>query len=326
MGAYRNNTGFTLIEVLIATALAAMILVGASNLVSKAVGTEDVVAERNQLRSDARFAMQRMVAVTSESRRLLLPLQDNPASNWPEHIREETVPASPPIGDSTMATAVLAVTLPASVDLDGDGVPDADDDGDGLIDEDLPNDAHHDFFAGIMLIDDNGDGQVDEGNNYSDDESATDNDDPVNGIDDDGDGSIDEDPATDINGDGCAGICGVDDDANGVVDNGGSDDDDEDGSGFDDPYDPVVYSLNGSSLIERMPVPWNEDGISAPDGPVDGRDYVESVIAENVTRFRVERLATASDAETMVNLQLDLTGPSGATITLEADVRVGGAL
>ncbi len=324
MGIHRGNTGFTLIEVLVATALAAMILLGVSNLVGKALGTEEVVAERNELLADARFAMQRMVATTSESRKLLLPLQDDPASNWPEHIREETVPASPPIGDSTRATAVLAVTLPASVDLDADGYPDADDDRDGRIDEDLPNDVHHDFLAGIMLIDDNGDGQVDEGNSDSDDESATDNDDPINGIDDDGDGSIDEDPATDNNGDGCAGICGVDDDQNGSVDNAGSDDDDEDGGGFDDPYDPVVYYLNGNTLVERMPVPWNEDGISAPDGPVDGRDFVESVIAENVTRFRVERTATASGA--MVNLQLDLAGPSGAAITLETDVRVGGTL
>ena len=321
-----RSAGFTLIELLIATALTAMILVGASGLVSKALGTEDVINERNELLNDARFAMHRMVATCTGSRRLLLPLRDDPASNWPEHIREETVPASPPIGDSTLATAVLALTLPASVDLDADGVPDADDDGDGLIDEDLPNDAHHDFFAGIMLIDDDGDGQVDEGNSYSDDESATDNDDPINGIDDDGDGNIDEDPSTDNNGDGCPGICGVDDDENGTVDNGASDDDDEDGAGFDDPWDPVVYYLNGSALIERMPVPWNEDGNSSPDGPVDGRDFVESVIAENVTRFRVERIESADGANTIVNLQLDLTGPAGAIVTLEAEVRIGGAI
>ena len=74
-----------------------------------------------------------------------MPLKDNPNTNWPEHIREQTVPPSPPIGDSTLATAVLAVTLPAYVDLDNDGFPDADDDRDGLIDEDLPNDNHHDF-------------------------------------------------------------------------------------------------------------------------------------------------------------------------------------
>ena len=70
-------------------------------------------------------------------------------------------------------------------------------------------------------------------------------------------------------GDGCPGLCGVDDDNDGSIDEGSADDDDEDGSTFDDPYDPVVYYLNGSSLLERMPAPRNTDGISTPDGPVE---------------------------------------------------------
>jgi len=326
VSARHPQAGFTLIEILVASALTAMILIGASGLLTRALGTEDVVRERNELLRDARFAMQRMTSTAGDSRRILLPLRDKPASNWPEHIREQTVPPSPPIGDSTMATAVFAVTLPASVDLDADGWPDADDDKDGNIDEDLPNDSSHDFLAGIMLIDDDGDGQVDEGDNYSDDESVTNNDDPINGVDDDGDGNIDEDPGSDNNGDGCPGVCGIDDDRNGTVDGGNSADDDEDGGEFEDPYDPVVYYLDNGALMERMPVPWNEDGISTPNGPVDGRDFVASTIAENVTRFRVERVASAPAGQTLVNLQLELTGPSGATVVLESEVRVGGAL
>ncbi len=321
-----NSRGFTLIELLIAMALAGLVLAAMSGLVNNVLGTEEVTTERNQLRRDARFAMERMVSLSADSRRLLLPLVDKPFTNWPENIREETVPASPPIGASTKATAVLAVVLPLNIDLDADGFPDADDDRDGRIDEDLPNDAQHDFLAGIMLIDDDGDGQVDEGNNYSDDESTTNNDDPINGIDDDGDDNVDEDPPSDNNGDGCPGICGVDDDSDGTIDNGSNDDDDEDGGTFEDPYDPVVFYLNGSSLMERMPVPWNEDGISTPDGPVDGRDFVASVIAENVTRLRVERVATAGGSAQLVAIELELTGPTGAVVSVESRVRIGGAL
>lgn len=320
----RPQAGFTLLELMVASLLAGLLLAGLTGIIKQALGTDAVVEERNLLMQDARFAMNRMTSTTSRSRRLLLPLSDNPNTNWPEHIREETIPASPPIGSSTFATAVLAVTLPANIDLDADGFPDADDDRDGQIDEDLPNDIHHDFFPGIMLIDDDGDGTVDEGTGWAeDDEDGTENEDPIDGVDNDGDGSIDEDPPTDMNGDGCAGICGVDDDSSGEIDNVSSDNDDETGSGFDDAYDPVVFYLDGNVLMERMPVPWNEDGISTPDGPVDGRDFVSSVIAENVTRFRVERVTSAGTE--LVDIVLELEGGSGIAVNVHARVRVGGA-
>ena len=326
MTGYRKQLGVTLIELLIAVVLGALIVAGMSAVMGELAQSQAAIQERNRLTENGRFAMERMVRASSGSRRLLLPLDDKPLTNWPENIREETVPASPPIGSSTKATAVLAVTLPETVDLDADGFPDADDDRDGRIDEDLPNDAQHDFLAGIMLIDDDGDGSVDEGNNYSDDESTTTNDDPINGIDDDGDGNVDEDPSSDNNADGCPGLCGVDDDSDGTVDDGSNDDDDEDGSTFDDPYDPVVFYLGGDTLMERMPVPWNEDGISAPNGPVDGRDFVESAIAENVSRFRVERLASSGNAQ-IVDITLDMTSPeTGETVSLHTRVRIGGAL
>jgi hypothetical protein len=311
----------------LALAIAALIIAGLSGVVGQALQSQDAVSESNRLTRDARFAMQRMLRTVAGSRRVLLPLRDNPGTNWPEHIREQTIPPSAPIGDSTFATAVLAVTLPAYVDLDSDGFPDADDDRDGLIDEDLPNDNHHDFFPGIMLIDDDGDGTVDEGTGWDeDDEDGAENDDQLDGIDNDGDGSIDEDPASDNNGDGCPGICGVDDDGDGAIDEGNDDDDDEDGNTFDDPYDPVVFHLSSGSLVERMPAPWDTDGISVPDGPVDGRDYIESVIADNVTRFRVERLDNGSVSE-VIELRLELTSPlTGETVSLQSQVRVGGAL
>ncbi|MGI9234040.1 MAG: prepilin-type N-terminal cleavage/methylation domain-containing protein [Woeseiaceae bacterium] len=324
----RKYGGFTLIELLIAISLAAMILLGTSGLVKNAISTDENVAERNQLQQDARFALERMVKATRYSRNLLLPLADNPNTNWPENVREQTIPATAPSGSSVFASAVLAVTLPAYVDLDSDGFPDADDDRDGQIDEDLPNDVHHDFMPGIIGIDDDGDGYTDENSFFywDDDEDGPYNDDPIDGIDNDGDGSIDEDPPTDMNGDGCPGICGVDDDSSGVIDGGNDDNDDEQGgSGFEDAYDPLVYYLIGNSLMERMPVPWNEDGNSSPDGPVDGRDFVESVIADNVTRFRVERPVSGPSGQ-LVELTLELTGPTGAVVSLSSQVRIGGAL
>ena len=320
--------GFTLIELLIALAISGLLLAAMSGLVSNTLGSDEIVIERNVLQRDARFAMERMVRVVGHSPRLLLPRNDNPNTNWPEHIREQTIPASPPIGSSVFATAVLAVTLPEYVDLDADGFPDADDDRDGRIDEDLPNDVHHDFMPGIMLIDDDGDGWVDENPSWywDDDEGGFFNEDPIDGIDNDGDGSIDEDPPSDTNGDGCPGLCGVDDNSDGTIDGGSADNDDEAGSEFEDGYDPVVFYLDGDVLMERMPVPWNEDGNSSPDGPNDGRDVVASAIADSVTRLRFEKAETGADANPLVLIELELTGQTGAVVSLSARVRLGGAL
>lgn len=317
-----TSRGFTLIELLIALAMAGLILAATSGLVNNALGTDEVVAERNQLFRDARFAMDRMVNTASGSRHLLLPLADNPFTNWPENIREETVPASLPIGDSTEASAVFAVTLPADIDLDADGFPDADNDRDGRIDEDTPSDATWDLASGILLIDDDGDGLVDEGNSNSDDESTTINDDPINGIDDDVDGNVDEDPASDNNNDGCPGVCGVDDDEDGLIDEGNAADDDEDGNTDEDFYGAVVFYLDNGVIKERMPVPWDISG----DSLVNGLDYIVSDIADSVTRFRVERIAAASGRPQLVSIELELTGPTGTVVSLEMRVRIGGAL
>jgi prepilin-type N-terminal cleavage/methylation domain-containing protein len=320
----RRQHGFTLIELLIALALAAILFAGLNGVVGQALGIHDTVHEKNDLTRQARFAMQRMEQAVGHTRLLLLPLNDKPASNWLENIREETVPPTAPTDDSTKYTAVLAVTLPLYSDLDGDGFPDADDDRDGRVDEDLPADIQHDFGAGIYLIDDDGDGSVDEGSsNVSDDESSTENDDPVNGVDDDSDNNIDEDPARDNNGDGCPGVCGVDDDGDGQVDEASADDDDEEGRVDDDWFNPVVFYLNNGTLMERTPVPWDESG----DSSINGRDFIVAPIAENVTRFRVERLPLNGDRHVLVDLTLELTSPvSGETVSLHTRVRVGGAL
>jgi hypothetical protein len=59
---------------------------------------------------------------------------------------------------------------------------------------------------------------------------------------------------------------------------------------------------------------------------VDGRDFIEADIAENVSRFRVERLDNGSTVD-IVEITLELTSPlTGETVSLQAQVRVGGAL
>ena len=321
---YRRQ-GFTYVEMMLSVTIMAVVMMALMGVINTATETGDKVRTSNDLTRQARFAMQRMVRFAGHSRHLMLPLRDNPSTNWPENLREQTIPASAPIGDSTFSSAVLAVTLPHDIDLDQDGTPDADDDGDGLFDEDLPNDNQLDYAPGIVGIDDDNDGNVDGGNSYDDDEDGASNEDPLDGIDNDGDGSIDEDAPTDANGDGCPGICGVDDDGNGTIDGGSADDDDEESGEYEDPYDPVVYYLSGDTLIERMPVPWNQDGIST-DVPVDGLDFVESTIAENVTRLRFERLDDGTALE-LVDIVLELTDPnSGETVSLQTRVRIGGAL
>jgi len=324
MTGYRQQRGVTLIELLIAVAMGALIVAGMSAVMVGLTESQAAIQERNRLTENGRFAMERMVRAVRESQYLFLPLPDKPDTDWRENVREETVPASPPEGSSTKATAVLAVALGATVDLDADGFPDADNDRDGRIDEDYPADIAYDFNPGIHLIDDGGGGSVDESFfDNDDDERLNGNDeDPINGVDDDADGVIDEDPGADMNGDGAPGVAGVDDDGDGQVDEGAAADDDEDGSVDEDWLDAVVFYLQGDLLIERHPVPWDETA----NGFISGRDFIESVIADDVTRFRVERLATVGNTE-IVDITLDITGPeTGETVNLHTRVRIGGAL
>jgi len=319
----RASRGFSYVELLIVVVISSMITLSLMGVVGTAADSSDALQARNELNREARFAMQQMVKAVSHTRRLLLPFNDNPYTDYPEHIREQTIPPSPPIGSSTLASAVLAVTLPAYIDLDGNGVPDADNDGDGFIDEDLGEDTHNDFGSGVYAIDDDGDGDVDNSLDIDDDERLDlESEDPINGIDDDGDNNIDEDPSADMNEDGCPGFCGVDEDGDGNIDEGNVNDDDEDGSSDEDWYDPLVFYLAGDVLRQRTPVPWDETG----DSNVNGRDFVVADIAKNVTRFRVEKVADTARGE-RVDLTLELTDPaSGESVSLHTSARLGGKL
>jgi prepilin-type N-terminal cleavage/methylation domain-containing protein len=321
----KRQYGFTLLELLISLVIGSILLLALNGLVGKGLRTYEVVNRENELDRQARFAMEQMVRAVSRSTQLLLPLNDNPATNWPENIREETVPPTPPVGDSTRASAVLAVLLDRNIDLNRDGIPDADQDGDGRFDEDTGNDRTNDQAPGIYLIDDDGDGQVDEGGDTGDDDEGGGiaGEDPVNGLDDDGDANIDEDPGSDTNLDGCPGLCGVDEDGDGLIDESAAADDDEDGAIDEDWLDPVVFYLNNGTLMQRTPVPWDASG----SGGVTGRDFITQTLAENVSRFRVERLPQSGMPAVQVVLLLELTDTrSGDSVSLETRVRVGGDL
>jgi heat shock protein beta len=319
------QTGLTLVELLVAMMITGLMIAALNGIIGEVEGIQSFTRERSTLTEDAHFAMERMVRAVQHTRLLMLPFPDNPNTNWREHVREQTIPPSAPEGDSTFATAVLAVTQDQTVDLDGDGVADADNDDDGLFDEDPYGDLTRDTASGIYQIDDDGDGWVDEqpgGEWWNDDEENFGDEDPANGIDNDGDGKIGEDPFMDNNGDGAPGVAGVDDDGDGSIDEGNYYDDDEDGQNDEDSLEPLVFYLQGSTLIERTPVPWDENG----GGGVTGRDFIESTIAEDVTLFRVERVPDAGTRAQLVDLTLELTNPAGETISVNTRVRVGSAL
>jgi prepilin-type N-terminal cleavage/methylation domain-containing protein len=318
------QTGYTLIELLVSIGIAALLLTGLQQLLGVGIDTLDAVERRTELARRARFAMSRMVDAVQHSDRLLIPLANNPTTPFDENLREQTVPASPPQFGSVLATAVLALTISPDQDMDANGIADADNDGDGRIDEDLPADAHNDGKAGVRDIDDDGNGSKDFFlSPAGDDDESNDfkqSEDPFNGIDDDGDGSIDEDGGADMNGDLAPGVAGVDDDGDGNVDEGNVNDDDEDGAVDEDWFDPVVFYLNGNRLVERRAVPWDAN----LDSTLNGRDFVESDIGENITLLRFERLPPGGGQQ-LIDITLRVAGDNSESITLNTRVRQGGA-
>ena len=294
------GNGSTLIEMLLALAIGTALVAGLAGILSGALATGKDALERNALARDANFAMQRMVHTVNRTRRLVLPLAENPSTAWSESDRDP---------------GVLAVTLDPELDRDADGKMDADNDGDGLIDEDLPDDNNKDGKAGIKGIDDDGDGSIDE--HAPDDGSPgwstawhKDNNDEdldwaeelLNGIDDDGDGAIDEDIHGDMDFAWRQQLPQLEND-------------DYDGATDEDWLDIVVYHLVGDTLVERMP----------DINPSDGNDYTERVIAEGVSQFRVVRTAPANGNAVLVDITLVLANAKGST-TVQTRVRVGAGL
>lgn len=320
-----RSKGFTLVELLLALAIAVVIVGAMAGVLGQTLETQKMVRDKNALYQEARFAMQRMVNAVGGTRLLLIPLGENPATAWPESVREY-----PPRAAFPNETAVLAVTLDPTLDHDQDGWADANNDKDFLdingntirdageperIDEDWPKDTNNDGKQGVRGIDDNNNGAVDDGGGgkNDDDEDGLDREDPVDGKDNDGDGSVDEDPGSDMNQDGFAGTGGT----------GKKNDDDEDGKSNEDWLDSVVFFQSGdknlcsssSCLVERAP----------NLNPKDGKDYSERSIAENVSVFRLERLPNGVKRAVVVTISLELTNAAGESVSFSTRVRAGGS-
>jgi len=265
--------GFSLIELTASLVIASLLLGGTYRLVVQSAAISADSERVNETVLDIRFALDRMVRTAQESSRVLLPL------------------------DSTIRS-VFAVTLPASVDRDGNGIADANNDGDGLVDEDPGSDVTNDAKPGIILIDDDADGSTDEGvlATEDDDESGASNEDGFDHTDNDGDGRIDEDYGS---------ASAVDDDSDGRTD--------------EDWLDVVVYQLNGTDLVERMPVPWDVDGNST----LNGRDYVSNTVLEGVTLFEARR-EVIGVGQTLLHLKISAKDGTANVHTLETSVRIGG--
>lgn len=298
--------GFTLVELLVAIAIAGILFASLGGVVFTAMQAEAEADERRELSRQASFAMDRMNDALRRGGPLVLPRADDPATPQDESVRD-----------------VLSVGLDPTRDLDADGVPDADNDADGRIDEDWPRDANGDFAQGIYQLDDDLDGSTDEWVGFDsrrdDDEDGSLDEDPINGLDDDGDANVDEDPGADMNGDGAPGIAGFDDDGDGSVDEGVAADDDEDGSSDEDWLDTVSFFRNGGLLVERIPVPWDETGMLG----ITGRDFVEATIADGVTDLQITRIGSTGSGRVLVEVSLELTGASGHVVALTSQVRVG---
>jgi hypothetical protein len=289
----------SLVELLVAMALTAILLMGLDGLAGQAVRVWTVNIERNDLERQAQFALQRITMRVWGTGRLLVPLAENLSTAYSESTRD-----------------ILAVTMDPTLDLNRDGFADADNDNDGRVDEDTGSDTTKDSAAGIVSIDDDGDGSVDEGGLQNDDDEDGGIDEaPSNNLDSDGDGSLDEDAGSDMNGDAKAGVANKDDDGDGSTDEGSPNDDDEDGSTDEDWFDAVVYYLSNGQIWELAPTL----------NPSSGLDSSSHVLADHVTGFSVQRFAPKlGERAVFLDISLTLTGDSGQRVTLTTKVQVGG--
>ena len=222
-----GEKGITLVELLIAIAIMALVVPAATGLLSSALQTQGQGDDRSGLYQEGLLALERMVKKVQSCTFLLIPNAHNPTRD------------------------ILAVS--GFVNDDGDYYF-----GDTLfprIDEDTDADMNADSSPGIQNIDDDGDSTVDDGGAGDDDEDGAIDEDPLDGIDNDEDGLIDEDFPIDVSNDNTPGIAGMDDDGDDSVDEGNYKDDDEDGSFEEDPLNALLYLYDSgaNTLTESSP-------------------------------------------------------------------------
>jgi prepilin-type N-terminal cleavage/methylation domain-containing protein len=114
-----SRSGFTLVELLIALAIFAIIMTGIEQILSAAIAAYGSTGPKQLTQEAARFAMERMVLFVQESDSIV-----NPVST----IAEETLKVSERVLDTyNNATHAYAAG--------GDGLADGDNDSDGLVNE-----------------------------------------------------------------------------------------------------------------------------------------------------------------------------------------------
>ena len=281
-----SKHGLTLIELLVATAVFALIVVASMTLVSACLQTQEQGESQSHLYREGLQLMDRMTARVRSTTCVLVPNAHN-----------------------TQREMLLVSDL-------------KNDDNDFYFDDPLfprvdedAGDTRLGWGKGLYSIDDNGDGTVDNSTRPDDDEDGLVDEDPLNGLDDDGDGNVDEDWPGDINADGSPGIVAMDDDGDGQVDEASStfQDDDEDGFVDEDEVTTVLYTWDSTkaTLTEIYPSP--TDGIywSPPS----------TVLATNVTHFKTNWMGPER-----IQIELTLRGDAGETATFVENVYVRNAL
>jgi prepilin-type N-terminal cleavage/methylation domain-containing protein len=167
----KSELGLTLTELLISIAIISLIAGVSAQMVGGAFDSWEHGRGKDDLRNEARLAMERMVSSIRATTWVRLPLM----------ISDPTDPAYP--ASSYFPRNILAVS--GMIDNDSDGVAD----------EDPYKDMDDSTKSGLKGIDDNNDGIIDNGNTTEDDdEDGLKNEDIIDGIDNDGDGRVDEDP------------------------------------------------------------------------------------------------------------------------------------
>lgn len=245
--------GLTLIELLIATAIMAMLATAVTTLVSACMQAQQHSTDTTQLYREGLLLMETMVS----------------------RVRTTTHVQVPNSHDPTRPMLIVSDNMNEDNDFYF---------GDPLfprVDEDLGT-AMLGWGYGIYGVDDDGDGGADNGaNRPDDDEDGQLNEDPLNGIDDDADGTVDEDYGADIQSDSAPGVAGMDDDGDGAVDepDGGDNDDDEDGRVDEEDITTVMYTFDAAkgTLTEIHPDPFS--GTYSPRS--------SQVLARNIKAFEV---------------------------------------
>lgn len=264
----RENSGLTLVELLIASTVLGMITVAASGLMMSALRMHERGESQSELYREGMVAMERMTHSIRTSTFVLIPNAHN----------------------TTRDLLVVTGTINEDDDyfFDDELFP--------RIDEDPDPDYGSDLKSGIETIDDDGDGLVDEGGVFDNDEDGSLMEDPIDGMDNDGDGNIDEDAGADITSDGANGIKYMDDDGDGTVDEFGfgNMDDDEDGVANEDSLNPVLYQFDGGARSLKETTLYTGD-----DENLSNHVTAFQTVWEAPQRILVQLTLTGDDGQTI---------------------------